>query len=114
MRFRLSFITSASENPARKWDAIPLKKKLNTFQATFSEVTRAKAIGLGGLIGVNIMSFLQIDRDAAAMGAMAAGADFIFTGAGSPERHRLAPLKGGQSGFPAPKGAGDFALFLRA
>jgi len=57
-------------------------KEVGTCEAVEYEVRQAKKLSNGGLIGVNIMAFLQQDRDAAACGAMIGGADFIFTGAG--------------------------------
>jgi nitronate monooxygenase len=59
-------------------------KQFNTYEAVYYEVARAKAFSNNGLIGVNIMVFLQRDRDSAARGAIAAGADFIISGAGIP------------------------------
>jgi len=59
-------------------------KEFNTYEAVAYEVARAKEFGDNGLIGVNIMVFLQKDRDSAARGAIAAGADFIISGAGIP------------------------------
>ncbi|MEI7620492.1 MAG: nitronate monooxygenase [Candidatus Falkowbacteria bacterium] len=61
-----------------------LGRKVDTYEAVFLEVVRAKKFSNNGLIGVNIMVFLQKDRDAAARGAIAAKADFIISGAGIP------------------------------
>lgn len=59
-------------------------RRVNTFEAVYLEVLKAKELSNNGLIGVNIMAFLQKDRDSAAEGAIAAEADLIISGAGIP------------------------------
>lgn len=61
-----------------------LGREVNIYEAVFFEVKKAKELSNDGLIGVNIMVFLEQDRDAAARGAIDAGVDFIFSGAGLP------------------------------
>jgi len=61
-----------------------LGKKVNTYDAVVYEVTKAKQISNNGPVGVNIMTFLQQDREVAAQAAVDAGADFIISGAGLP------------------------------
>ena len=57
-------------------------RRLNTYEATFEEVSLAKAEG--GLAGINIMVALQRDYDNAVKGAIDAGADVIISGGGLP------------------------------
>jgi len=59
-------------------------RKVNTYEAVYIEVTKAREFSHNGLIGVNIMVFLQRDWEMAVKGAIAAGADFIISGAGIP------------------------------
>lgn len=59
-------------------------RKVDTYEAVFLEVTKAKTASCQGLIGVNVMHFLQQDRELAVTGAIAAKADFIISGAGIP------------------------------
>jgi len=71
-------------------------KKMNTYEATYEEVSRAKASG--GLAGINIMVALVRDYENSVRGAIDAGADFIISGAGLP------------LGLPAIQPPGDTAL----
>lgn len=71
-------------------------KKLNTYEATYEEVSLAKASG--GFAGINIMVALVRDYEASVRGAIDAGADFIISGAGLP------------LGLPAIQSPGDTAL----
>jgi len=57
-------------------------KKLNTYDATYEEVSLSKAAG--GFAGINIMVALVRDYEASVRGAIDAGADFIISGAGLP------------------------------
>ncbi len=59
-------------------------RKVDTFEAVFLEIIQAKIDSNQGLIGVNVMHFLQQDRESAVKGAIAAEADFIISGAGIP------------------------------
>jgi len=58
--------------------------KLTIREAVYWAVRRAKENSHNGLIGVNIMTFLQKDCLEAAQGAIDAKVDFIFSGAGLP------------------------------
>jgi nitronate monooxygenase len=58
--------------------------KVNTYDAVVYEVKKAKKIGNNGPVGVNIMTFLQQDREVAAQAAVDARSDFIISGAGLP------------------------------
>jgi nitronate monooxygenase len=57
-------------------------KKLNTYEATYEEVCRAKESG--GFAGINIMRALVRDYDDSVKGALDANADAIISGAGLP------------------------------
>jgi nitronate monooxygenase len=57
-------------------------KKVNTYEATYEEVSLAKASG--GVAGINIMVALVRDYEASVKGALDAGADVIISGAGLP------------------------------
>ena len=57
-------------------------KKLNTYEATYEEVCRAKENG--GFAGINIMRALVRDYDDSVKGALDANADAIISGAGLP------------------------------
>lgn len=57
-------------------------KKLNTYDATYEEVCRAKESG--GFAGINIMRALVRDYDDSVKGALDANADAIISGAGLP------------------------------
>ena len=57
-------------------------KKLNTYEATYEEVSLSKAAG--GFAGINIMVALVRDYEDSVKGAIDAGADFIISGAGLP------------------------------
>lgn len=57
-------------------------KKYNTYDATYEEVSLAKAAG--GYAGINIMVALVRDYENSVKGALDAGADFIISGAGLP------------------------------
>ena len=57
-------------------------KKINTYDATYEEVSLSKAAG--GYAGINIMVALVRDYEASVKGALDAGADFIISGAGLP------------------------------
>lgn len=57
-------------------------KKVNSYEAAYEEVSRAKAGG--GYAGINIMCALVRDYDASVRGALDAGADVIISGAGLP------------------------------
>lgn len=57
-------------------------KKLNTYDATYEEVYRAKESG--GFAGINIMRALVRDYDDSVKGALDANADAIISGAGLP------------------------------
>ncbi len=57
-------------------------KKVNTYEAAYEEVSRAKASG--GLAGINIMGALVRDFNDSVKGALDAGADAIISGAGLP------------------------------
>jgi nitronate monooxygenase len=57
-------------------------KKLNVYDATFEEVSLAKASG--GFAGINIMVALVKSYNDSVMAAIDAGADFIISGAGLP------------------------------
>ncbi len=59
-------------------------RKVNTYEAVFWEVSKAKSESNNGLIGVNVMDFLKQDRDQAIIAAIDAGADFVICGAGLP------------------------------
>ncbi len=56
--------------------------RLNTYEATFEEVSLAKAGG--GVAGINIMVALARDYENAVKGAIDAGADMIISGGGLP------------------------------
>lgn len=57
-------------------------KKLNSYEAAYEEVSRAKANG--GFAGINIMCALSRDYNDSVKGALDAGADMIISGAGLP------------------------------
>ncbi|MDI6745232.1 MAG: nitronate monooxygenase [Thermodesulfovibrionales bacterium] len=57
-------------------------KKLNTYEAAYEEVCRAKENG--GFAGINIMRALVRDYDDSVKGALDANADAIISGAGLP------------------------------
>lgn len=57
-------------------------KKYNTYEATYEEVSRAKANG--GFVGINIMCALTRDFADSVRGSIDAGADVIISGAGLP------------------------------
>ena len=57
-------------------------RTLNTYEATFEEVSLAKAEG--GIAGINIMVALARDYDSSVKGAIDAGADIIISGGGLP------------------------------
>ena len=57
-------------------------KPYNTYEATYEEVSLAKA--KGGLAGINIMVALIKDYDDSVKGAIDAGADVIISGGGLP------------------------------
>jgi nitronate monooxygenase len=57
-------------------------KKVNTYEAAYEEVSRAKAEG--GIAGINIMVALLRDFEASVKGALDADADVIISGAGLP------------------------------
>ena len=57
-------------------------KKLNSYEAAYEEVSRAKAEG--GYAGINIMVALVRDYNDSVKGAIDAGADAIISGAGLP------------------------------
>ena len=57
-------------------------RPLNTYEATFEEVSLAKAEG--GIAGINIMVALAHDYDSSVKGAIDAGADIIISGGGLP------------------------------
>ncbi len=57
-------------------------KRLNTYEATYEEVSLSK--NLGGLAGINIMVALVKDYTDSVKGALDAGADAIISGAGLP------------------------------
>jgi nitronate monooxygenase len=57
-------------------------KKLNTYDATYEEVSLAKSSG--GFAGINIMVALIASYNDSVRGAIDAGADFIISGAGLP------------------------------
>lgn len=57
-------------------------KKLNTYEATYEEVCRAKENG--GFAGINIMRALVRDYNDSVKGALDANADAIISGAGLP------------------------------
>jgi len=57
-------------------------KKSTTYEATYDEVSLAKADG--GYAGINIMVALVRDYESSVRGAIDAGADFIISGAGLP------------------------------
>ncbi len=59
-----------------------LHKKVNTYDAAYEEVSRAKAAG--GFAGINIMVALVKDYEDSVRGALDAGADAIISGAGLP------------------------------
>lgn len=58
------------------------KKKIDTYDATYEEVSRAKASG--GFAGINIMVALIRSYNDSVRAAIDAGADFIISGAGLP------------------------------
>jgi nitronate monooxygenase len=57
-------------------------RRLDTYEATFEEISLAKAEG--GIAGINIMVALQRDYDNSVKGAIDAGADIIISGGGLP------------------------------
>ncbi|MGO9611683.1 MAG: NAD(P)H-dependent flavin oxidoreductase [Dissulfurispiraceae bacterium] len=57
-------------------------KKLNTYDATYEEVSLAKSTG--GLVGINIMVALVRDYESSVRAAIDADADVIISGAGLP------------------------------
>jgi nitronate monooxygenase len=57
-------------------------KKYNTYDATYEEISLAKADG--GLVGINIMVALVRDYENSVKASIDAGADFIISGAGLP------------------------------
>jgi nitronate monooxygenase len=57
-------------------------KKVKTYDATYEEISLAKASG--GLAGINIMVALVKSYEDSVRGAIDAGADFIISGAGLP------------------------------
>lgn len=57
-------------------------RKLNSYDAAYEEVSRAKANG--GFAGINIMCALSRDYNDSVKGALDAGADMIISGAGLP------------------------------
>ena len=57
-------------------------RKLNSYEATFEEVSLAKS--KGGFAGINIMCALSRDYNDSVKGALDAGADVIISGAGLP------------------------------
>ncbi len=59
-------------------------RKLGTYEAVYREISLAKEMAPNGLIGINIMVYLQRDYRAAVQGALDAKADFIISGAGLP------------------------------
>jgi nitronate monooxygenase len=61
-----------------------LGRKVDTYEAVVYEVSLAKSLAPGGLIGVNIMCALRQDYEMAVRGAIDAKADFIISGAGLP------------------------------
>lgn len=72
------------------------KKKVNTYEAAYEEVSLSKAGR--GFAGINIMVALVRDYEDSVRGAIDAGADFIISGAGLP------------LGLPAIQPPGDTAL----
>ena len=71
-------------------------KKVNAYEAAYTEVSQAKASG--GFAGINIMCALARDYEDSVRGALDAGADAIISGAGLP------------LGLPAIQPAKDTAL----
>lgn len=61
-----------------------IKRKVKIYDAIKIEISNAKNLSGGGLIGINIMFALQKDFEDSVMGAIDAGADFIISGAGLP------------------------------
>ena len=59
-----------------------LGKKVDSYEAAYSEITEAKKNG--GYIGMNIMVALVRDYEASVKGALDAGVDAIISGAGLP------------------------------
>ncbi len=57
-------------------------KRVNTYDAVYSEISEAKSEG--GYVGINIMVALMRDYQDSVRGAIDAGADFIISGAGLP------------------------------
>lgn len=57
-------------------------KKYNTYDATYEEISLAKASG--GFVGINIMVALVRDFENSVKASLDAGADFIISGAGLP------------------------------
>jgi len=57
-------------------------KKMSTYEATYEEISLAKASG--GVVGINIMVALVRDYEDSVKGALDAGADVIISGAGLP------------------------------
>ena len=57
-------------------------KKVNTYEASYEEVSLSKSSG--GFAGINIMIALVRDYEDSVKGAVDAGADFIISGAGLP------------------------------
>ncbi len=58
------------------------RKKYNTYEAVYEEISLAKSEG--GIVGINIMVALGRDYEASVKGAIDAGADMIISGAGLP------------------------------
>jgi len=59
-----------------------MNRKFDTYEATYEEVSLAKAAG--GFAGINIMVALVKDFESSVRGALDAGADVIISGAGLP------------------------------
>ncbi len=58
------------------------RKKFNSYEAAYAEVSLAKSSG--GVVGINIMVAIMKDYEASVKGAIDAGADMIISGAGLP------------------------------
>ncbi len=63
------------DSPAASWDVLVL--------AAFAEVAMAKA-GHGGLVGINLLTKVQLPTAATLFGALLAGVDYVIMGAGVP------------------------------
>ncbi len=63
------------DSPAASWDMLVL--------AAFAEVALAKA-GHGGIVGINLLTKVQLPTAATLFGAVLAGVDYVIMGAGVP------------------------------